>query len=224
MDPFSRGPQPSLPRPFLGSPSTEPGCPVPLHTSQGTRCSSWAPPCPSRPARRGHGRPAHLPGGTSLRPACAGSLRTRRDQDAPRRGGRAVAPSKLVLAQPPPPAGCLSLQLLSPGVCLPTRLIWAPSGGGLELAVGDTASRTRAGSMGQKKGKGPPGTPTPVRWAQLNQAVPAPPPPTRCAHSLHNSAPTRPQMELQAATVNSLRNVFLETQSLLEASTSLSLS
>ena len=77
---------------------------------------------------------------------------------------------------------------------------------------------------GPEEGERPPGTPTPVRWAQLNQAVPAPPPPTHCSHSLHNSAPTRPQTELQAATVNSLRNVFLETQSLLEASTSLSLS
>lgn len=92
---------------------------------------------------------------------CAGSLRTRRSQDAPRRGGRAVRPSKLVLAQPPPPAGCLSLQLLSPRICLPTRLIWALLGGGLELAVGDTTSRTSAGGVGQKKGKGPQVAPRP---------------------------------------------------------------
>ena len=61
----------------------------------------------------------------------------------------------------PTPAGYLSLQPLSLGVCLPTRLIWAPSGGGLELAVGDTASRTSAGGVGQKKGKGPPVAPRP---------------------------------------------------------------
>lgn len=102
---------------------------------------------------------AHLPGGTSL------PLRRQPEDSAesgrPQAGRTGCPPSKLVLAQPPPPAGCLSLQLLSPGICLPTRLIGALLGGGLELAVGDTTSRTSAGGVGKKKGKGPQEAPRP---------------------------------------------------------------
>ncbi|CAM9492372.1 unnamed protein product [Rangifer tarandus platyrhynchus] len=132
-------------------------------------------------------------------PACAGSLRTAgsgrpqagRAGCPPQQAGPGPAPSPRGVSLPPAPlpggsASRPASSALRQGEAWNSR--WAIPQVGPVLG---------AWARGRGKGRQEPPPPPPVRWAQLNQAVPAPPPPTHCAHSLHNSAPTRPQTELQ---------------------------
>lgn len=126
-----------------------------------------------------------------------------------------MAPSKPVPAQSP--RGVPSPAPLS-GVCLLDPIssgfrqgeAWHSRG-----AMPQPGPRpvTRVGDVGPRKGKGlpvSPRPPAPSRAAPQTREVRAPPPPpTRCAHSLHNSVPTRPQAELQAAAVSLSAQCFL---------------
>lgn len=150
---------------------------------------------------------AHLPGGISL-PLCrqpedsaeSGRPQAGRTGCPPEQAGPGPAPSPRGVSLPPAP--------------LPEDLPPDPPHlGSIRGRPGTRGGRyhkqDQCGGCGPEEGEGAASSPSPVRWALLNRAVPAPPPPTHCAHSLHNSAPTRPQTELQMATVNLSAQRFL---------------
>lgn len=111
-----------------------------------------------------------------------------------------ACPSKPVPGESPAVPSSPSPQGLPPGPHL--IRVWS---GGRRAFVGGGAMpqagpcpMTRVGAVGSRKGKELAVAPCPLSELR-NRTVPMPPPPTHSAHSLHNSAPTRPLAELQAA-------------------------